>query len=341
MLSVCHTDREPGGYAFRGSFGRVTSHGEERSSMSEQQLRVRLWTRGAAVGLAVLTVLAGCSAPASPVAPVAGNGEQRPPAAKKRVVAAVADEPPILNYTLNRAGAGGERGTTELDMLLNAGLVVADEQNQLQPQLAEMVPTIENGLWRLLPDGQMETTWRIRPNARWHDGTPITAEDLVFTLAVGTDAELDFVQYPAYGSIEGIEATDSRTVTVQWRSPFIAADTLFTTDAAWPFPKHVLEATYLEDKNKLVTHPYWSVDYVGTGPFRLREWVTGSHATLEANDQYVLGRPKIDEMVVRFIRDPNTLIANILAGEVDVNLGRGVSVEEATQAKVQWADGRL
>lgn len=79
---------------------------------------------------------------------------------------------------------------------------------------------------------------------------------------------------------------------------------------------------------------------MGTGPFELREWVDGSYAVLTAFDDYVMGRPTIDEITVRFIPDPNTMIANILAGEIDLTMGLGISLDQAIEMREQWKDGR-
>jgi peptide/nickel transport system substrate-binding protein len=73
----------------------------------------------------------------------------------------------------------------------------------------------------------------------------------------------------------------------------------------------------------------------------MREWAIGSHVVLGANDQYFQGRPRIDEIEVRFIRDVNVLIANILAGTVEVNLGRGLDPEHALQIRGQRKDVNL
>ena len=58
------------------------------------------------------------------------------------------------------------------------------------PVLAEAIPSFENGLWKVFPDGQMETTWKIREGARWHDGTPFTSGDVLFTSKLEQDKEL-------------------------------------------------------------------------------------------------------------------------------------------------------
>jgi peptide/nickel transport system substrate-binding protein len=62
---------------------------------------------------------------------------------------------------------------------------------------------------------------------------------------------------------------------------------------------------------------------------------------LRAYDDYVLGRPKIDEIEVKFIPDPTVLVANVLAGSVELSLGRGISLEQAAQVRDQWRDGHV
>ncbi|MPZ15689.1 MAG: hypothetical protein GEU73_14920 [Chloroflexi bacterium] len=82
---------------------------------------------------------------------------------------------------------------------------------------------------------------------------------------------------------------------VTWNQAFIRADAMFADDQVVR-PKHVLEQPYSEDKSSIFTHPYWTDQHIGTGAFKLREWVRGSHAVLEAFDQYVLGRPMIEPL---------------------------------------------
>ena len=113
------------------------------------------------------------------------------------------------------------------------------------------------------------------------------------------------------------------------------------SEFALPLPKHLLEQAAGEDKANFLSLPYWTSDFVGTGPFRLREWVQNSHLVLEAFDGYVLGRPQIDEIEVRYFLDPNVVIANVLAGTVDLTLGRGFSLEQALQAREQWRQGNI
>src|SRR5207249_4148597 len=141
--------------------------------------------------------------------------------------------------------------------------------------------------------------------------------------------------------VESVEVPDPRTVTVRWKQPFIEADRLFSRRSVAPMPEHLLRQTYVDDKARLLDLPYWNVEYVGTGPFKLKEWARGSHMTFAANDSYTLGRPKIDEVEVRFIPDPNTMLANVLAGAVEVTLGKSISHEQAIEAQSQWQAGTI
>lgn len=258
----------------------------------------------------------------------------------KRLLAAIQSDPVVLSSKIRLLGVG-IAGVSELERLVTAGATVQDDRGVLHPQLAEAVPTIENGLWRLHPDGRMETTWRIRPSARWHDSTLVSADDLVFTIRVVQDREIAAFREAAYDFIEAVESFDPQTITVRWREPFIEADAMFSGDRALPLPRHLLERTYLEDKASFTQVAYWNDEFVGTGPYRVRQWARGSHVMLEANEGYVLGRPKIDQIEVRFITDPNTLGANILAGAVELTVGRSLSLDQAIQVRDRWPSGRM
>jgi peptide/nickel transport system substrate-binding protein len=172
-------------------------------------------------------------------------------------------------------------------------------------------------------------------------GAPFTADDIAFTVQVGQDRDLVQLGSAAYATVEGVEVVDPQTAVVKWQRPFIDADTLFSTTVAVPLPKHVLEPAYREDKARFLELPFWTIEYVGSGPFKLKEFARDSHVILEAFDDYVLGRPKLDIVEVRFIPDGNTLAANVLAGSVEMTIGRGLSLEQGLQIRDAWPDGRM
>jgi peptide/nickel transport system substrate-binding protein len=238
-------------------------------------------------------------------------------------------------------GVIGVGGLNEIEDMVSAGLAHLDQSINLQPQLAEAVPTVENGLWQLKPDGGMETRWIIRTGAQWHDGVPITADDFLFTARVAQDRELAAFSHIAFSSVESVEAPDSHTIVVKWNKPFIAADAMFTRAQALPLPKHLLEDSFNADKANFLQIPYWTTQFIGSGPYKAKTWDPGAGVSLEANPQYVLGRPRIDALDVRFMADSNTMVANVLAGAVQVTLGRGLSLEQAIEVRDQWASGRM
>src|SRR5437764_14464031 len=100
------------------------------------------------------------------------------------------------------------------------------------------------------------------------------------------------------------------------RSTLFPYTTLFRSLDA--FPRHLLEDTYVNQKESFVKSPYLSSQYVGQGPYRLVEWQGGSHMIFARFDDYYQGRPPLDRVIVRFLGDQNTMIANITSGAVDL-----------------------
>lgn len=300
------------------------------------------WRFTLALSLALAVSVLGCAAPQTPVARPGGESLSRA-SAPKRITAAIMAEATTLSERRSAQGRGA--GSDELGQLLNAGLVRGDDQGNAHAELAEAVPTLDNGLWRLFPDGRMETTWRLREGATWHDAQPLTSDDLRFTVSLGQDRELAMQGDQAFSLIESVATPDSRTVIVQWKGPYVEADTLFSHGLfsyglAVPLPRHLLEQSYTASTGTFFDLPYWTDEFVGAGPFRLRQFVRGSHVLLEANSAYILGRPRIDEIEVRFI-SPATVVATVLAGELDLTMGRDISIEQGVQVRDLWKGGKV
>jgi peptide/nickel transport system substrate-binding protein len=294
--------------------------------------------------VAMALIATGCATAPERAGPAPGRvtaeAASRRPA---RITVVVANEPASLYYTLAPAATRGSAGL--LYDLMSPGLSLSDSEGALHPLLVEAIPSIENSLWKLLPDGRMETTWQIRQGARWHDGAAFTSADLLFTLRVVQDRDLPALANRTYSLIEDATAPDERTITLTWRRPFIDADRAFsslgTASFALPMPRHLLEATYEGNKAAFLDLPYWSHEYIGLGPFRLQSWARGSSITLAASDDYVLGRPKIDEIEARFIPDANTIMSNVLAGQVDLYQGAALGVDQGVQLREQWHEGTV
>lgn len=282
-------------------------------------------------GLLAAAILTACS-PSRGKSAQDQAGQASQTAAPKRIVMAALSDPPVLDSRLTIALEPGLNG---IQNLYNPPLAGGREVQN--PLMAEQVPTVANGLWKVLPDGRMETIWRLRPGVAWHDGAPFTAHDIAFTFQVDGDRDLPFYSpSAARQQVDRAEALDDRTVVFHWKGPFIDADTSFQGSQ---LPSHLLEQPYRENKAGFATIPYWSEPPVGVGPFRIREWARSSHIFMDANDRYVAGRPKIDAIEIKLIPDQNTLFANVLAGGIDLVLYKGIILDQAIELRKRW-DGR-
>ena len=296
-----------------------------------------------------LLMLAGLVAACNPTAAVPAapgtqpspqvQGAQPGPGGPKRLSIAVMGDPPALSQKIVSAGGAGVPGADLIAKMINAGLTTPDPARTLHPELADVVPSLDNGHWQVSPNGTMVTTWTLRPGAKWQDGVPFTSDDILFSAQVAQDPTVTVFHDLAFDSIASVEAPDPQTIVVHWKEPYIAADGLF--DGTQVLPRHLLESVFTTDRGNFINAPYWSRDFVGTGAYRLQEWNRGSYLLLEANPDYVLGKPHIDEVKVLTIPDPDTLAANILAGNVDLTVDRNLGADQAEQVAGQWTQGKV
>src|SRR5206468_10511912 len=129
-----------------------------------------------AISAILILLLVGCSTAGTPASSSATP--QPAPSGPAHITAAVTGNPPGL---YNKIADPAIAGVAALEALVNVGLTIQDHAGVSRARLAESLPSVENGLWTLAPDGSMETTWKIRPGAKWHDGVPLDAQDLLFT----------------------------------------------------------------------------------------------------------------------------------------------------------------
>ncbi len=228
----------------------------------------------------------------------------------------------------------------------NSPLVVLDAvQGASRPLLAAELPSQERGTWTVNPDGAMATTWKIRPNAVWHDGQPVRAADFAFAFGVYMDDALEISNREPERLVSRVEPVDEKTFVIHWKQVYPWANRLGLGELE-ALPAHLLRTPYEEgDKVAFTNLPFWSGPaYVGTGPYRLVEWEKGVHMIYRAFDQYFMGRPKIDEVIVRIIADINTVVANVLSGAIDVTVSVILNQQARLAVKEQWdrtADGQV
>jgi peptide/nickel transport system substrate-binding protein len=282
----------------------------------------------------VLTLaMAGCQTGSSSPTPSRDAGQRAAaPAAKKVLTVAVAASYKGFGPQYVTTTGGGARQLNEIHSI---GLLTTDAHGTVIPKLVTELPTLDNGGVDLLPDGRMQTTFRLRPDALWQDNTPFTAEDVVFGWQVATDPRLDVRITPTLRQIENIEAVDEHTARITWASTYFKA-VGFSINELWPLPSHILGQALGGDAETFLRLPYWNTDDIHLGPFRLVDFGLGENLVFAPFDGYVLGRPKLDEIRVRFVPDSNALYANFVAGAVDM-AGSGVfSTAIALQLRDEW-----
>jgi peptide/nickel transport system substrate-binding protein len=190
----------------------------------------------------------------------------------------------------------------------------------------------------------METVYRLRPGATWHDGRPLHAEDFVFAWRVNTTPDFGIAGLQPQSQMESVVADDAQTVRIRWRALFPEAGALrgYGSGAAQgrvftALPRHILERPYDEQRATFAALPFWSSDYVGLGPYRLERWEPGAFIEAVAFDGHVLGRPKIDRIRLTFSADFNTTLANLLAGEADMSVDDSIRLQEGLILQREWS----
>jgi peptide/nickel transport system substrate-binding protein len=187
-----------------------------------------------------------------------------------------------------------------------------------QPGMAAKIPSIKDGDWVLLPNKKMRVTWKLRRDSTWHDGRPVTALDWRFTYAMLRNPRTPNISRFIVNKIDNVlvpNPSDPYTLVVQWNElwPFAGSEPF---GQPYPLPRHLLERRYNSDPASLKADPYFRLP-VGNGPYKMTEWVAGSHMTFQAHDKFPLGAPAIKTVTVRFVLDSTVLQANAIGGSVD------------------------
>jgi len=163
--------------------------------------------------------------------------------------------------------------------------------------------------WDIAPDGQ-SYTFHIRKNVKWHDGKPLVAEDIRWALTEIT-MKYNPVASTGFAAVDKIEAPDDYTLIVRMKHPFPAFFPWSLVNQ-WIYPKHLYEGTDPRQNEHNYKNP------IGTGPFKFKEWVRGSHVLMERNpDYYIKDQPYLDRVVAKFIPNSNARVLALESGEID------------------------
>lgn len=252
--------------------------------------------------LATAALLAGCSK----VSTQGANGGRHPWTQPGVLRIAVQSESKNLNPLL--ASNTTDSAITRLMFDL---LISADAQGRPIPILAREVPTIANG--GITKDG-LTLTYHLRNGVKWQDGVPLTSKDVKFSWQAMMNDANNVVSRHGYDMVKSVDTPNPLTVIFHLKHKFSpAVNTLFAeSDSPVPIvPEHIL------GKYKDVNRIPFNTEPIGSGPFKLAEWVHGDHYTFVPNKDYFLGAPKLDKIVIKIIPNEDTTLNELRTHDID------------------------
>ncbi|MGB8797758.1 MAG: peptide ABC transporter substrate-binding protein, partial [Candidatus Aquilonibacter sp.] len=194
--------------------------------------------------------------------------------------------------------------------IVYANLTKYDADGRSVPDLATEVPSLANG--GVATDGK-RVTYHLRRGVRWQDGTPLTAQDVIFTYRAIMNPANNLPERYGYDLVASVQAPDAYTVVVRLKrafSPIISF--FFGGDSNYPvLPAHLLAA--LPNINTAA----FNGAPIGEGPYRLVRWERGDRLTFDASPSYFGGKPHIEHLVLPFISQDTTAINELQTGEID------------------------
>jgi peptide/nickel transport system substrate-binding protein len=191
-----------------------------------------------------------------------------------------------------------DSASAEISGYIFNGLTKYDKDIKIIGDLAES--------WDISPDG-LKIIFHLRKGVKWHDGAELTAEDVLFTYKTVTNPNIPTPYSSIYGPVKKVEVLDRYNIKITYKEPYAPA---LESWGMGIIPKHVLEG-------KDLTSPEINRHPVGTGPYKLKDWVTGQKIVLEAFPDYFEKKPNIDRFIARIIPDTATMFLELKFGGID------------------------
>jgi peptide/nickel transport system substrate-binding protein len=175
----------------------------------------------------------------------------------------------------------------------------------VSPKDSSPVPGLADS-WEVSDDG-LTWTFHLNKDAKWHDGKPVTSEDVAYTfnriLEEKQGLYIDYVR-----QIETIKTPDEHTVVFTTKEPSVQMLSMLV----YILPKHIWEDVPADETKTFENEPA-----IGSGPFQAVEWKKGQSVRLVANPDYFRGAPHIDEIIFQFYDNDDTMVQALKNGEVD------------------------
>ena len=203
----------------------------------------------------------------------------------------------------------GDTTSTQIIVLLYDGLLGINSKGDNIPMLASGLPQVSSD--------SLTFTYKLRPNLKWSDGQPITADDVAFTynLIISPDNKDFTTRYRAnlQGYLQSVTAKDPQTVVFQFSK--VLANFVDTHCRYGILPKHVLGGVAPKALN---THDaFLKGPTVSSGVFKFTRWDKGQQIVLERNPNYWAGPSNLDQYIYKVVTDAVVLAQQLKTGELD------------------------
>lgn len=181
---------------------------------------------------------------------------------------------------------------------------------QIDPKTGKLMPKLAESFTAKSP-----TVWefKLRKDVKFQDGTPLTAEDVKYTIERILDKSLASAHYSQLTSISKVTAVDDHTVDIETKEPnpvlVRRMQPIGGSGRVFIVSKKYFESHSPEELNEKP---------MGTGPYKLESWKKGASLTLVRNEDYWGSKPDVDKGVFTFIPENSTRVNALLQGEVDV-----------------------
>jgi peptide/nickel transport system substrate-binding protein len=217
------------------------------------------------------------------------------------------------------------------------------DEDLSKPSAQAAVPPLRPGLatsWDSSPDGTVYT-FHIRPNVKFHDGTPLDAAAVAFNIRRVWDKSFQYYDAKSAGqttfvwqALKAMDEPDPMTVRLTMKQPFEPFLRLLAQGGSGSSGIMSPASIKQYGNDNVGEHP------TGTGPFKFVERVRGQRITLARNDDYWGTKPYLDKVVFRPLPDPSARVAALRANEVDmIAVPPPDSVASLQQSGFQLSDG--
>jgi peptide/nickel transport system substrate-binding protein len=235
-----------------------------------------------------------------------------------QIIVGISQEPQNFNPLMPTIES--QRG---LHMAIFDDLWRIDPKGNYVANLATEIPAQANG--GISKDGTLFTV-KLRKDAKWHDGQPFSAKDVVFTWQTLMNPKVSAFSTVGFDQIDSMWAVDDFTVKFKMKQTY--SPILVALSDMFIVPEHILGKSLDINKDEFNTKRP-----IGTGAFRFGEWAAGDHITLEANKAYHGPGPYIDRLIFKYIPDLTVLFTQFKTGEIDITGIQGIPVDLYPEAK--------